>query len=101
MPDPNCSTNPKSLNTRINSLFLGMLLQLKKSSLLCPGIKPPVLTAVATIAGPIIPAGFTLPYWLWYGCVKLRLKNCSPICLISFHYHNSIPDLHVKALHLL
>ena len=60
-----------------------------------------VLTAVAAIPAPTIPAGFTLPYWLLYGCVKLRLKNCSPICLISFHYHNSIPDLHVKALHLL
>ena len=34
-----------------------------------------VLTAVAAIPGPTIAAGFTLPYWLRYGCVKLRLKN--------------------------
>ena len=60
-----------------------------------------VLTAVATIPGPTTAAGFTLPYWLRNGCVKLRLKNCSPICLISFHYHNSIPALHEKAIHLL
>ena len=33
-----------------------------------------VLTAVAAIPAPTIPAGFTLPYWLRYGCVKLRLK---------------------------
>ena len=40
-PKPNCSTSPKSLKTRINSLFLGILLQLKKSSILCLEIKPP------------------------------------------------------------
>lgn len=33
--------NPTSLNTRISSLFLGILLQLKKSATLCPGISPP------------------------------------------------------------
>ena len=35
------STKPTSLNTRISSLFLGILLQLKKSSILCPEISPP------------------------------------------------------------
>lgn len=35
-----------------------------------------VLTAVAAIPGPTTAAGFTDPYWLRYGCVKLRLKIC-------------------------
>ncbi|MBQ6886545.1 MAG: hypothetical protein IJN54_03420, partial [Lachnospiraceae bacterium] len=31
IPEPSCSTNPTSLNTRISSRFRGILLQLKKS----------------------------------------------------------------------
>ena len=44
-----------------------------------------VLTAVATIPGPTIAVGFTLPYWLRYDCVKLRLKNSLFFCNLSFN----------------
>ena len=82
----------RTSNFTLHYLLLSIILQYKTAT--------NVLTAVATIPGPTIAVGFTLPYCDRYGCVKLRLKNCSPICLIIFHYHNSTPALHEKAIHL-
>lgn len=47
---------------------------------------------VAIMAGPKMAAGLAEPYWLRYGCVKLRLKllyyfvNVSSIISFMFHF---------------
>ena len=58
----------KIKNGELHALrFLSITLQNKIAAI--------VLTNVATSPGPTTAAGFTLPYWLLYGCGKLRLKN--------------------------
>ena len=48
-----------------------------------------VLTAVATIPAPTIPAGFTLPYWLRYAITFTGI-NCSDEILIIKNVHISL-----------
>lgn len=48
-----------------------------------------VLTAVATIPGPTIAAGFTLPYWLRYAITFTGI-NCSDEMLIIKNVHISL-----------